>query len=116
MSQIPLHGRIYLRCQSTDMRKGAYGLSLLSDDIFSGGAAGSVVVAFRGKGSDKLKLLWWDGQGYCLLSKYLECGKFPWYNGDSEGYIRLTGGQLSMLLEGIDWRTPCWSSAPEFAS
>jgi transposase len=113
--QVADRGKIYLRCGYTDMRKGAQSLSILSSDILSESPEISVVVVYRGKRSDKIKILWWDGQGYCLMSKGLESGKFPWYRGDSEGYIRVTGGQLSMLMEGIDWRNPRWSSAPIYS-
>lgn len=74
----------------------ALGQKTLSDDPFS-----IHVFAFRGRRGYMLKLLWWDGDGFCLLSK-------PW-----SVQLRLAQGgigphasaaaQLSTLLEGIDW-------------
>ena len=63
---------------------------------------------------DLLKLLCWDGQGLCLFSKRLEKGHFIWPQAQ-QGVVSLTAAQLSMLLEGIDWRTPVRSWRPELA-
>jgi transposase len=69
------------------------------------------IFGFRGKRADRIKLLWWDGQGFCLFYKILERGYFPWPTA-KEGVAHLTQAQLSMLVEGIDWRRPAWTSAP----
>lgn len=61
--------------------------------------------------ADRIKLLWWDGQGFCLFYKILERGYFPWPTA-KDGVAHLTQAQLSMLVEGIDWRRPAWTSAP----
>jgi transposase len=55
--------------------------------------------------ADRLKILWWDGTGLCLYAKRMERGRFVWPV-TREGAVRLTGAQLSMLCEGIDWRSP----------
>ncbi|MGO4382539.1 IS66 family insertion sequence element accessory protein TnpB [Pseudoduganella sp. RAF53_2] len=60
---------------------------------------------FRGRRCDLVKLLWWDGDGLCLFAKRLERGRFIWPQA-SNGSVALTQAQLSMLLEGIDWRRP----------
>jgi transposase len=52
-----------------------------------------------------VKLLWFDGDGLCLFQKRLERGRFVWPQASS-GTVSLSRAQLSMLLEGIDWRTP----------
>jgi transposase len=59
-------------------------------------------------------VLWWDGQGLCLFAKRLERGRFLWPQAN-DGSVVLTAAQLSMLLEGIDWRAPRRSWAPEVA-
>ncbi len=61
-----------------------------------------------------VKLLWWDGQGLCLFAKRLERGRFVWPQA-KEGSVSLTSAQVSMLLEGIDWRAPVRTWAPEAA-
>jgi len=61
-----------------------------------------------------VKLIWFDGDGLCLFSKRLERGKFIWPQA-TEGRVSLTGAQLSMLLEGIDWRRPQRTWDPQLA-
>ena len=73
------------------------------------------VYIFRGRRGDLIKILCWDGQGLCLFSKRLEKGRFIWPQA-RDGLISLTAAQLSMLLEGIDWRMPARSWQPELAS
>ena len=73
---------------------------------------------FRNRRGDRLKILWWDGTGYCLLYKRLETGTFPMPR-LSEGVVKLSGAELSLLLEGIDWRrlaTPAPTPSPQVAA
>lgn len=72
----------------------------LKPTLFSG-----QIFAFRGRCGDRIKLLWWDGGGLCLFCKRLEQGRFVWPQA-TRGSVSLTTAQLSMLLEGIDWRRP----------
>jgi transposase len=72
------------------------------------------VFVFRGKRGDLLKVLWWSGDGMCLLMKRLEKGRFVWPQADG-GVICLSPAQLSMLLEGIDWRQPTRTARPTSA-
>jgi len=68
-------------------------------------------LSFRG---DIPKALTWDGQGLCLYAKRLERGRFVWPKAN-DGTVKLTTAQLSMLLEGIDYRMPSWTAPPELA-
>jgi transposase len=61
-----------------------------------------------------MKVLWGDGDGLCLFAKRLERGRFIWPQATS-GVVSLTPAQLAMLLEGIDWRRPVRSAAPQMA-
>ena len=63
------------------------------------------IFIFRGRRGDMVKLLWFDGDGLCLFQKRLERGRFIWPQATS-GTVYLSRAQLSMLLEGIDWRAP----------
>jgi transposase len=87
------------------MRRGFDGLTAqvqqtLDADPFSGH-----VFVFRGRRGDRIKVLWWSGDGLCLFIKRLEAGYFIWPQASS-GSVQLSAAQLSMLLEGIDWRRP----------
>ena len=75
---------------------------------------GGALFAFRGKRGGLVKLLWYDGQGLCLFSKRLERGHFVWPVTET-WRVSLTPAQLSMLLEGIDWRMPKRVPHPELA-
>src|SRR5437868_4682030 len=97
--------RVWLAAGVTDMRCGMDTLAAkvqtaLTEDPYSGH-----VFVFRGRRGDLVKLLWSDGDGMCLLAKRLERGRFIWPQAES-GSISLSAAQLSMLLEGIDWRRP----------
>ena len=63
------------------------------------------VPPLRSRRGDLLKIIWWDQQGAGLFSKRLEKGRFVW-PAAKDGKINVSGAQLSMLLEGIDWRMP----------
>jgi transposase len=82
----------------------------LSADPFSG-----QVFVFRGRRGDRVKLLWWDGDGLCLFMKRLERGRFVWPQA-VDGAIHLSAAQLAMLLEGIDWRHPQHPWRPQKAA
>lgn len=103
--------RVYLACGTTDMRKGISGLCGVAQEVPRQSPSSGAVFAFRGRRGDRLKLLFWDGQGFCLYYKVLERGRFVWPS-PADGVVRLTAAQLSMLWEGIDWRRPAWTSAP----
>ncbi|OEZ65561.1 IS66 Orf2 like protein [Janthinobacterium sp. HH103] len=70
----------------------------LQADPFNG-----YVFVFRGRRGDFIKLLWWTGDDLCLLAKRLKRGRVVWPQANS-GTVALSQAQLSMLLEGIDWR------------
>jgi transposase len=73
------------------------------------------VFVFRGRRGDLVKLLWWSGDGMNLYAKRLERGRFLWTQATS-GSVVLSAAQLSMLLEGIDWRRPQRSWQPSHAA
>ena len=78
MIGLPAGTRIWLAAGVTDMRAGfnclaAKVTTALAEDPFSGH-----VFFFRGRRGDMIKLLWWTGDGLCLLAKRLERGRFIW--------------------------------------
>lgn len=114
MIGLPGNVRIYLACGVTDMRKGFDTLAAQVQTMLNLDPHNGALYAFRGKRGDLVKILWWDGQGLCLFCKRLERGKFLWPR-TQDGSVLLTMAQLSMLLEGIDWRAPVRSFIPEAA-
>jgi transposase len=105
MIPVPASTRIWLAGGVTDMRKGFVGLSAQAEKVLRADPYCGHLFVFRGRRGDLLKVIWWDGQGACLFSKRLERGRFVWPS-PAGGKISVTPAQLSMLLEGIDWRMP----------
>jgi transposase len=106
--------RVWLACDYTDMRKGMDGLVMLAQQVLEEDPFSGALFAFRGRRGGLIKLLWYDGQGMCLFSKRLEKGHFVWPV-TSMGRVSMTPAQLSMLVEGIDWRNPQRTWRPELA-
>jgi transposase len=112
MIGLPPGAHVWLAAGATDMRNGFDGLAALvkttlSEDPFSGH-----LFVFRGRQGDRVKILWWDGDGLCLFAKRLERGKFVWPRATS-GTVSLSPAQLAMLIEGIDWRRVERAQRPE---
>ncbi len=97
--------RIWIAAGLTDLRRGFQGLSSIVETVLEQAPFSGHVFVFRGKRGDLIKLLWFDGDGLCLFQKRLERGRFVWPQATT-GAVSLTRAQLSMLLEGIDWRQP----------
>jgi transposase len=105
MIPVPVNTRVWLAAGVTDMRKGFAGLSSLAQSVLKQDPYCGHMFVFRGRRGDLVKIIWWDGQGACLFAKRLERGRFVWPS-PSQGKVHLSAAQLSMLLEGIDWRAP----------
>ena len=115
MIALPAGTRVWVAAGVTDMRKGMDGLATLVQSALGERPFSGDVFVFRGKRGDLLKLLWWSGDGMNLYGKRLERGRFVWPQATS-GAVHLTNAQLSMLLEGIDWRRPLRTWQPECAA
>jgi len=114
MISVPAGTQIWIAAGVTDLRRGFDGLSGVVQTILEENPFSGHVFLFRGRRGDLIKLLWWDGDGLCLFAKRLERGRFIWPKAES-GKVSLTRAQLSMLLEGIDWRRPLRTQTPELA-
>jgi transposase len=114
MITLPHNTQIWIAAGVTDLRRGFMGLSALVQSKLEQSPMSGQVFIFRGRRGDLIKLLWFDGDGLCLLAKRLERGRFVWPQA-SEGVVSLTRAQLSMLLEAIDWRRPQRTWDPQLA-
>jgi transposase len=95
--------RVLVATQPVDFRKGAEGLAALVREAMRADPFDGAIYVFRAKRADRIKLVFWDGTGVCLFCKKLEGGEFRWPK-IKDGVIRLTAGQFSALMEGLDWR------------
>ena len=106
--------RIWLATGHTDMRRGMPGLALLVQEGLGRDPFAGDVFVFRGRSGSLLKAVWHDGLGLSLYAKRLDRGRFVWPQ-TVDGVVALTAGQMSYLLEGIDWRNPQQTWRPQSA-
>jgi len=93
---------IYIKPGPTDMRKQIRSLAVyVSDEIEKDPLSGNLYV-FCGRSRRLIKVLYWDRNGFCLWQKRLERDKFPW-PADEEGARIITGEELKMIINGIDF-------------
>lgn len=101
-----LRVRVFLCTSPTDMRKGFDTLArLVRDDLGADPLSGHLFL-FVGRRKDRLKVLYWDADGYALWYKRLEQGTFrmPATKPETPS-VELKASELAMLLEGIDLRS-----------
>jgi transposase len=101
-----LRVRVFLCTSPTDMRKGFDTLAVLVRDSLGYDPMSGHLFLFVGRRRDRLKILYWDRDGYALWYKRLEQGTFrmPVAKPDAAS-IELKASELAMLLEGIDLRS-----------
>lgn len=96
--------RIFLCVRSVDFRKAHDGLCALVRDQFEDDPFSGDLFVFHNGAKDRVKLLVWDRNGFWLLYKRLEKGCFPFDVRGDGARVEIDRAQLSMMLEGIDWR------------
>jgi transposase len=105
MLNFPPAVRIWLCTTPADMRKSFDGLAdLVRQHLHNDPLSGHLFV-FRNRRSDRLKLLYWDEDGYVIVYKRLEEGtfRFPVVTAGQQG-VSLRAAELAMLLDGVDWQ------------
>ena len=102
--------RVFLCVKPVDFRKAHDGLCAIIRDQFRDDPFSGDVFVFHNLARDRVKLLLWDRNGFWLLYKRLERGTFPFdVRGDGER-VEVDRAQLSMLLEGLEWKSAKKSS------
>ena len=97
--------RVYLAKAATDMRKSFRGLLTLTEGVLQQQPASGHLFVFLNRRRDLMKILYWDGSGYCIWYKRLECGSFQLplaLAGAEPTGLELSTAQLSLILQGID--------------
>ena len=102
MIQLPENVSIYLALAPVNMRKSFDGLSVLAQEVIKENPLQGHLFVFRNKQADKIKLLWWDRNGFAIFYKRLEKGrfKFPKCHGNR---MVINQEELKLLLDGIDF-------------
>lgn len=104
MLTLPATVRIYLCVQPTDMRKGFDSLAMLVREHFGCDPASGHLFVFASKGNDRIKLLWWDRDGFAIMYKRLEQGnfKFPRTISSEIKALEIDSTDLLALLGGFE--------------
>ena len=106
MLNFPPAVRIWLGNQPVDMRRGFDGLAEQVRQHLQADPLSGHVFVFRNKRGDRLKLLYWDEDGFVIVYKRLERGTFRWpAMAPDQQSVKLRAAELTMLLYGIDWQT-----------
>ncbi len=98
--------RIWLALAPADMRCGFDRLAELASRVTDQDPCGGHLFLFRSRGGDRIKALYWDGDGYALWYKRLEAGVFKLPRAaEGAASLELRASELAMLLDGIDLRS-----------
>ncbi|MDV7106414.1 IS66 family insertion sequence element accessory protein TnpB [Vibrio sp. TH_r3] len=99
-------GKVYLVTGVTDMRKSIDGLSLIVAETLEMDPFSEAWFIFCNRSRDKLKILFWDTNGFWLYYRRLEKGRFKWPEPRSDNAIHISKQQLQWLLSGLDLSHP----------
>lgn len=112
MIALPPGTRVLLATRPVGFRKGAHGLTALAAEALREDPFSGVVLVFRSKRIDRVKILVWDGSGLILVWKQLQQGGFRWPS-ITDGVAKLSAAQFAALLDGLDWtRIPAARGVP----
>jgi transposase len=101
MLTLPPSVRMFVCTQPTDMRRGFDGLSTMVEQVLKQDPFCGHLFVFRNRRKDRIKVLYWDRDGYALWYKRLEKGVVRFPDGLANG-AELRVSDLAMLLDGID--------------
>ncbi len=92
----------YLYAGVVDMRKSIDGLAALVENNLELNPMEDAVFVFCNRGRDKIKILYWENNGFVLWYKRLEKQRFKWLKGAEESSEKISGYRLNQLLDGLN--------------
>ena len=98
---IPSNVRIFVCTQTVDMRRSFDGLAQAARELLGEEPENGGLFVFSGKNGKRLKILWLDGNGYCLLYKRLHGARFVLPRKDGGVSVKIDAEQLGVLLQGV---------------
>lgn len=98
--------RVYLACGATDMRKSIDGLAALVQECFELDPFSPCLFAFSNRRRDKLKVLYWEHNGFWLFYRRLENGRFQWPDAVDGRTVVISRRELGWLLDGLPLSQP----------
>jgi transposase len=93
--------RVYLACGSTDMRKAIDGLAAIVQECFSLDPFSSSLYVFCNRSRNKIKILYWEHNGFWLYYRRLEKGRFKWPEASNSTPLSISYRELRWLLDGL---------------
>jgi transposase len=101
---LPPGARLFVATERVDGRKGIDGLSALVRSRFAEDPLSGTLFVFFSRRADRVRVLYWDRDGYVLMTKRLEKGTYrlPWRA--EQGRVVIEGAELLLVLEGIELR------------
>jgi len=97
--------QVYLVTGYTDLRRGIDGLATIVQAQLRLDPFSKALFLFCGRRCDRIKGLLWEGDGFLLLYKRLDNGRFQWPRSETEA-VMLTSQQIRWLLEGLKIEQP----------
>jgi len=101
MLSLPTSVGIWLATQATDLRKSFDTLAEVVRQQLQGDPLSGQLFVFRNKRADRVKLLYWDEDGFVIVYKRLEAGTFGFPPAQAAG-VEIRAADLQMLLDGVD--------------
>ncbi len=95
--------KIYVSVEPVDMRKAIDGLCIQVVDVLEQNPQSEQVFLFRNRSGDKIKILFWDKNGFMLLYKRLEKGRFKFPASMTDAHVEMDCRDLKWLLAGFDF-------------
>jgi len=105
MLRLPASTRIFLCAEVADMRRSFDGLSFMTRELIGQDPLTGHLFVFRNRRGDRMKILWWDGDGYALFYKRLEEGTFQFPAPRADGSVEIDATTLAMIFDGVDTTT-----------
>ena len=101
---LPPGARLFVATERVDGRKGIDGLSALVRSRFAEDPLSGALFVFFSRRADRVRVLYWDRDGYVLMTKRLEKGTYrlPWRA--EQGRVVIEAAELLLVLEGIELR------------
>lgn len=93
---------VYLAFGPTDMRRAIDGLSIMVQMTFKLDPFADALFVFCNKNKDKIKILYWENNGFWLYYRRLERGRFKWPDVEKTGTMQVTERELRWLLDGLN--------------
>lgn len=100
---LPPQVRVYAAIEPTDMRKGFDGLSALASQVVGGDPVSGHLFLFCNRRRTQIRVLFWDGTGFCIYAKRLARGTFevPGASGGARS-LEIDAETLGLILAGIE--------------